>query len=735
MTDNQQKKKFSFKRIVSYFLISLLFLIILFLVASPHIAKKYINKHGKELAGRTINIDKLKINYFTFTLKALGAKMYEQNNSDVFVGFDSLLINMKPLRLLKKEINIQQFKIVNLHSSVIQNDTTFNFSDFIEFYASEEDDIPEDTTASPYTLNLNCLELKESSVSYTDQQLDNTIALHNINFILPHLLWGGKDDCTADVSFDLGDGGNFSSSLNYNTTTGDYSGEINLKRLNLKSGLPYVKEFINFSSISGTTSANIQFEGNQSDNSKLVVKGTSVTDSISATDPQGKKVLGTNKAFVEVKELKPLLSELKLGKLEIEQPYIYFALMDSLSNFERMLISDSTETNEDVDLENPDKKTEGEEEAINITIDSFIIKNGQIDFCDQTLYQPFDYEVSDIHVSTSDLSLNSDFVKILASMNLNKRGKFNSTIGINPLDPMQHIELESVLSEFQLPDVSTYSKHYTGLPILFGDMYYKCKTSIKNKQLNSKNKLVIRNVELGNKIGGLYDIPIKLALYILKDKNGDIELDIPVTGDLSNPKTAIGPIIWKTVKNLITQIATSPFKALGNLLGADSKELEEITFTYNDTTLTKKQKHSLDLLLKLEKMKPELQINIQYFNDRKLEKFDAASQIMQESFAQKTNDKATSNPKAYLEFLQTESGNDSLKMQDYERMLAPSIQTDSIVNFRETERIKLVKDYLKQQNDSTAISILEYKEEETQNIGSRPRFAISYGLSEETVSE
>ena len=85
------------------------------------------------------------------------------------------------------------------------------------------------------------------------------------------------------------------------------------------------------------------------------------------------------------------------------------------------------------------------------------------------------------------------------------------------------------------------------------------------------------------KTGGLYDVPIKLALFILKDINGDVKLDIPVSGDLSDPKTNINKIVWETFKGFMFKIVASPFKALGNLLGAQPDEIEEITLVYSDS--------------------------------------------------------------------------------------------------------------------------------------------------------
>ncbi len=710
------------KRIIAGILVLIILLIVAFLLFSPGMARNYLNKHGKELTGRRLSIEKININYFTSRVQLSNAKMFESNDQDIFVALDTLVVDLKPLRLFKKEIFVQQFKAVNLNAQITQQDTLFNFDDLLAFYSSE-DTLAAETESSPYSFDLNNLEIDRGRLSYTDQSIQNTITVKDITFLIPHLYWGGEQDSKADIAFDLGTGGNFSSSFDYNIETGAYTGEASLTAMDLEIMLPYIQQQMHFNSIDGTLTADIRFSGSQEDLSEFRLSGDTRIDSVSITDSDGKKVLGVAEAKAHLKEMKPLKYQAEIGKVTFNQPYMYLELADSLFNFEKLLV-ESTE----------DEITEDEEEATvySFLIDSLQVNNGWIDFSDKRFREEFNYELSKIEVNTENLSLDTDWLTLNANMLLNKRGKLEARIGVNPYDPLSKIDLEYVLSDFQLPDINIYSKHYTGLPILFGDMYYVSKTTIDKRQLNSKNNLIIRDVELGRKNGGLYDIPLKLALFILKDINGDVKLDIPVTGDLSDPRTRIGRIVWTTLKQFTVKIVASPFKALGNLLGAQPDELEEITFGYDDTSLTGKQGRSIDLLLKLEEMKPDMQIDMQYLNDRKLERVDAAKEIVHQNYQQERQKTPNSDRKEYEAYLKEKSGMDSLLIQDYEQLLAPKEKVDSVVLARESMRIQLVKDYLTSENDSTSVRVLPYAADEVLNIGSRPRFLIKYLLREDT---
>ncbi|MCK3682777.1 DUF748 domain-containing protein [Maribellus sp. YY47] len=719
---NPKKLKIS-KLILIAIIGFILLLIIAFLIFSPNIARNYLNKNGKELTGRKLSIEDISINYFTTTVQLTGAKMFEQNDKDVFIGLDTILVDLKPLRLFKKEIFIQQFKVVNLDARIIQKDTLFNFDDLIAFYSSE-DTVTSDAESSSYSFDLNNLAIDQGKLSYTDKEIDHTISVKDITFFIPHLYWGGEQDSKADVAFDLGTGGSFSSTFDYNVETGAYSGEAQVTKMQLGVILPYIQQYMRFGSLDGTLTAEINFNGTQEDLMGFQMSGDARVDSMSITDDNGQKVLGVEKAKVRVSEMKPMKYEAQIKQVIFEHLYMYLELADSLFNFEKMIVESAEDT-----------AAVTEEDAVyQVMIDSLQVKSGWIDFSDKRFREPFDYELSEISVNTENLSLDTDWITLSGSMLLNKRGKLEAKVGVNPYDPLSKIDLEYVLSDFQLPDINIYSKHYTGLPILFGDMYYLNKTTINNKKLNSENQLIIRNVELGRKNGGLYDIPLKLALFILKDINGDVKLDIPVTGDLSDPRTRIGRIVWTTFKQFMVKIVASPFKALGNLLGAQPDELEEITFVYSDTSLTGKQRRGLDLLLKLEEMKPGMQIEMQYLNDRKLERADAAEQIVHEDYQTLYQNDPKSHRKEYEAFLKEKSGLDSLLIQDYELMLAPTEKVDSVIQARENMRIQLVKNYLTTANDSTAIEVLDYNKEEVLNIGSRPKFQIKYTLQEESAT-
>lgn len=226
----------------------------------------------------------------------------------------------------------------------------------------------------------------------------------------------------------------------------------------------------------------------------------------------------------------------------------------------------------------------------------------------------FKYQLSEIVIDTDSISSEGNWISFYSNMLLNNRGKLKAKLGFNPKKPAD-MSLDYTVEDFQLTDLKIYSKHYVGFPLLNGVMRYKGSTKIVDNQVVSNNNLLINNIELGEKTKGIYNLPLRFALFVLKDKNNNIKLDIPARGDLNNPNLSIKKLVWTTFKNLIIKIASTPTRFLASIIGASPSDISDLVFDYGNTTLTEKHQKSIDLLLELEKSKPGLTIKLSYFND------------------------------------------------------------------------------------------------------------------------
>jgi hypothetical protein len=137
------------------------------------------------------------------------------------------------------------------------------------------------------------------------------------------------------------------------------------------------------------------------------------------------------------------------------------------------------------------------------------------------------------------------------------------------------------------------------------------KYTVVNRKLTASNSIFIDQFELGEKVENpnAVSLPLKLAVALLKDSNGKIKMNVPISGSLDDPEFSIGAIVTDALMNVISKIVTSPFRALGSLIGS-KKDMSAISFAAGNSALNKQQQEKLAVLAKALKERPILNLDI-----------------------------------------------------------------------------------------------------------------------------
>ena len=722
------------KKIIFRSSFGILVLILIFLIFLPLIVRKTVINNSKEWIGRSISLDKLKVNYFTGTVKLIDFILYEADDSEIFVRFDTLIIDCEPYQYFHNELVIEQLYLKGLHINVAIKDSVFNFDDLMAYHQSDSIAANADTVSEEsLSFELSNFELRDASYTYHDVAIDKQVELHNIDFYVPYLSWGEDNKSEAGLRFDFKNGGYFQSNININPIGGEFDAEIVLNRMDITGYSDFVRKYIDLGDFNGLTDVDIQLAGNINRPEETKASGLLVVHDFNLIDHDQKSLFGLENMRVRLKEADAANHRYVIDSILLNSPKVYFEMIDSTNNIMEYISKvfppeDTTTTTYTVQ-----DSSETESGHLYYALNSFTIDKGIIDIVDKRTEEPFKYHLSELDLSADSISSNSTWVESHSNMLLNNRGKLVAQVGINPSNLMD-LMVDYTITDFMLSDLNIYSRHYMGFPILYGDMYYKAHTEIINGQITSENKLVIHNVELGNKGGGIYDLPLKFALFLLKDKDGVINLDVPVRGDLKDPKVSIGKIVWNTFKNLIIKAAAAPVKLLSGLIGADPTDIEAINYDFLDTTFTEKRQRQLDLLMQLEKQKPDLEIELIYFNDPELEKREIAMVEVGKTYEANFPDRNYEDDKeGFEEFVLSKVENDTLNMLDACMLVADHALVDSIAASFDKRRFSDIDSYLHQMNDSTEISVIIASTDAPKNLGSKPIFEVKYGMKEEKL--
>lgn len=709
-------------------------IIIVVMAAAPTLIKNHLINNSKELLGRQIDIGKLKYNYFTSTVKVYDFNMYEENGTDDFTTFDTLVIDLEPLKLIQDKIEIEQIYLRGLMVKTIMKDSSFNFNDLITFH-NTPDTIEAKKEEKPLKFGFSNIELKDANIYFDDQNVGKETHINDFSFTIPYVGWDQEEKSNADVQFNFKNGGYFQTKLNINPVNGEFDAQVNISDLSLNPFYEYVLEFADINDFEGVLNSQIEIKGNTNEADKAIISGHVEVDDFKMTDKNNTLFLGAKKISSDVNAIDYYNSSYSIKNVDLTESYTFFQLDATSNNFFRIFkieeesVAATNSENQPTAVSVSEGPTTASSE-ISYTIENLRVNNGILDYTDNLTGQPFNYHLSAVEIDSDSISNTSKWLDIYATMILNERGTLKADLGLNPND-YYNATLDISVENFLLPDLNIYTNYYMGHSLLNGDMYYISKSKIIDGQIQSENKLLVKNASLENTKKGLYSLPLKFAFFLLTDKNGDVKLDIPVRGDLNDPEISVGKIVWQTFKNVIGKTVAAPINFLVGLVGGDPKELEELEFSFNDTIPSEKQYRQLNKLLDLEQKKEELKITMSYYVDKTLQKEAMAAETIGKQFNEATGKDYLKNDTDYNAYLANKMGNDSLSTVAILKELSKTIPIDSMATERSKNLIKTVADYLKMEYPATTITVVKGKSEAPENSGAYPKFLITYGLLEE----
>jgi hypothetical protein len=251
-----------------------------------------------------------------------------------------------------------------------------------------------------------------------------------------------------------------------------------------------------------------------------------------------------------------------------------------------------------------------------ITVGPVSLVHGKVLFSDRFIQPNYSADLSELTGRLSKFSSQSvDGVVQLADLELRGRAEGSAALEItgkvNPLAKPLALDVRGKVRDLELPPLSPYAVKYAGYGIERGKLSVDVSYLIKpDGQLTATNSLVLNQLTFGDKVDGAPNsLPVKLAVSLLADRNGVIDLNLPISGSLNDPQFSIGPVIWKVITNLIAKALTSPFSLLASAFGG-SDELSNVSFAPGTSVLTVDAKQGLDKVAKALVDRPGLKVTV-----------------------------------------------------------------------------------------------------------------------------
>ncbi|CFW89840.1 Domain of Uncharacterised Function (DUF748) [Bordetella pertussis] len=247
-----------------------------------------------------------------------------------------------------------------------------------------------------------------------------------------------------------------------------------------------------------------------------------------------------------------------------------------------------------------------------IAIGSVTLKGGKVTFTDRFVKPNYTAELSRIEGSVSAVSSRQPKpAKVNVAGRVYTSAPFSISGTVQPFAQFLSLDLKASAKGVDLPRFTTYSAKYVGYPIKRGKLSLDVQYQIKDRALQASNRVVLNQLTFGDKTDSpdAVKLPVLLAVALLKDSRGNIDINLPISGSLDDPQFSVGGIIVRVLVNLVVKAVTSPFTLLASAFGG-GEELSYIEFDPGSAALTPEAESRIETLAKALNDRPGLKLDV-----------------------------------------------------------------------------------------------------------------------------
>ena len=347
----------------------------------------------------------------------------------------------------------------------------------------------------------------------------------------------------------------------------------------------------------------------------LRIEGDGAIEAVSAHDLlRGERFLAWDSAGIENLDVDLGRAAIALDTLRLTAPFLELRIAeDGTTNIGDVFSAGAEDGARPVRAEEP-AAPPGPEAAFAVRIARIEIAAGTAGFTDRSLPVPFATGIYDLEGSIRDTDTTSESPSTLALQGrVDEHGELRAEGSLKLLAPTQALDVKAQFRNLDLPLLTPYSAKFAGYGIAQGKLSLDLDYVMQDERLQGENNIVIEQLELGAPVDSpsAIDLPIKLAIGLLTDSSGRIDLDLPVSGSLDDPEFSVGAMLGGVLGGIVRDAVTSPFRFLGGLIGADSaEEISVVDFPAGGAELAPPEREKLGHLAEALRERPLLLLTI-----------------------------------------------------------------------------------------------------------------------------
>jgi hypothetical protein len=488
----------------------------------------------------------------------------------------------------------------------------FAIAQKLPVFASGKADAGKQAPSAPWSTTVDKVELSKFGARFDDAGTGIKGTLQDARLSLHKVSNDMKQALPFELGVGLREGGLLTANGKFVPGTGAVDAQLNLKQLTLAPVQPLLAQHVKLKLAGGTLSGSgrLTTGGGAPKAPKVRYEGGVDIAGLVLNETDGKRFASWKSVRADKLTASVGPDFVDIPELRVVEPNAQLIIENDRSlNAQRLLVK----APEPATAPSPAPATAtapAADAGFPVRVRRVRLQNAKLDFADLSLRPQFAAKIYELNGVVTGLSTKRDArSQIELDGRIDEFGLARVRGQLNPFAPTDNTDLNVVFKNVDMVSASPYTMKFAGYKVAEGKISLDLQYKVRNRQLDGTNQIVLDKLTLGERIDSpdALKLPLALALAILKDSDGRIDLGLPVSGDMNDPQFSYGALIWKAVGNVLTKIVTAPFRALGNLLGISADKLEAIDFDAGSAVLLPPEREKLkqvaQILAKREQLK------------------------------------------------------------------------------------------------------------------------------------
>lgn len=612
--------------------ILVLFIGLVILFISP-ITKHLIEKYDIQYTGREIMMDKAYVNPFTGYVSFTNFRIYENKSDCIFFSARNLSLNVTLHKLLSKTYEISSLTINQPVVKVLQEKNNLNFNDLIAKFSGAEDTVKtKDTTSEPVHFNLLNVKIKNGTLIYNESGTPVHYSIKNLEIESPGMHWD-NDSINSSFSFSSAKGsGDVKGDMMVNLKSKDYRIASVAKKFDLEILNQYMKDLSNYGTMRAMLDADVRAKGNFSSVDSVTMSGRMSVNGFHFGKTSKEDYASFDTLTIVMNEVSPRTHKFFFDSLVMKHPYFKYERYDSLDNIQNMfgkegsnidaIKSDPTKFNLIIELADYMKQLAKNFFRSDFSIKKLAIYNANLRFEDYSLAEKFTVALNPFTIMADTIGKNKSRVHVYARSHIDPYGEVQATIGLNPKDTT-YFDLHYNVKKLPAALFNPYLISMTSFPLDRGTIELNGSWNVDHNKINSNNHLLVIDPQLTKRIHNklIRWIPMRIVMAFVRERGNVIDYQIPIMGDLKDPKFKLHDVVMDILKNIFVKPVTTAYRMELKTVETQIEKSLSINWDMHKIALSSKEERFIKNMAEFLKKNPVAVITVtpQYYEEKEKE--------------------------------------------------------------------------------------------------------------------